>query len=107
MPILGKLWIDDEGMHFEMDEGMKPDDRFQPKSHVQHVTKDEDTHQYRPKGSDPDETYETPEKHNSPWLKEWIRLGEMMEGYAPYRAEMINFYTVDAVIHAQMLKRPS
>lgn len=74
-------------------------------SHVQHVTKDEDTHRYMKKGSDPDETYQTTEPHYSPWLKEWIRLGEMIEGYAPVRTDMVDACTVDAVVHVQVLKR--
>jgi hypothetical protein len=100
VPILGKLWIDDEGMHFEMDEGMTADDRFINRSSItgQFVSDQE-------ADCNPETTVTEEVKHNSPWLKEWIRLGEMMEGYAPYRAEMINYYTVDAVIHAQMLKR--
>ena len=82
-----------------MDEGMKADDRF--KSHVQHVTKDEDTHRYMPKGSDPDETYQTPENHYSPWLKNWIQHGIDMENGGDLDA-----LAVSAVIHAQVLKRP-
>jgi len=30
----------------------------------------------------------------------------MIEGYAPVRTDMVDACTVDAVIHAQILKRP-
>lgn len=81
-------------------------DAMPESTRVQHVTKDEDTHQYMPKGSDPDKTYESNEIHRTPWMHEWIRLGEMIEGYAPVRSDMVDKLTINAVIHAQMLKRP-
>jgi len=82
-------------------DGMKADDkRF---IHRSSVTGEIVSEEYAL--ANPDTTEKESVTDRSPWLKEWIRLGELMEGYAPYRAEMINFYTVDAVIHAQMLKR--
>lgn len=84
-----------------MDEGMKADDRFIHRSAEtgQFVTDEEADAQ-------PETTVTETVVDRSVWMKEWIRLGEMIEGYSPYRAEMINLYTVNAVIHAQMLKRP-
>lgn len=84
-----------------MDEGMKADDRFIHRSSITgEIVSEEEAL------ANPDTTERETVVDRSPWMKEWIRLGELMEGYSPYRAEMINLYTVNAVIHAQMLKRP-
>lgn len=83
-----------------MDEGMKADDRFIHRSAEtgQFVTDEEADAQ-------PETTVTETVVDRSVWMKEWIRLGELMEGYSPYRSEMIDFFTVDALIHAQVLKR--
>lgn len=57
------------------------------------------------------------DEHRSPWLKEWDRLGRWMELISTqspnpeleerdHRSAYIDTLAVNAVIHAQVLKRP-
>ena len=54
--------------------------------------------------ANPDTTEKEEVTDYSPWLKEWMRIGQLMEAYSGPRSDMLNTLTVDAVIHAQVLK---
>lgn len=84
-----------------MDEGMEADDRFIHRSAVTgRFVSDEEA------DSQPDTTVTELVVDRDAWMKEWIRLGELIQGYAPQRPAMVDMYTVNAVIHVQQLKRP-
>lgn len=83
-------------------------------SHDQQVTRDAVTGQYEsPKNKGP-EDYTTTEEHLSPWQKEWRRIGERAEQLLQHeslmgesRDQALDTLAVQAVIHIQMLKRPT
>lgn len=77
--------------------------RCKEASRTQVATKDNVTHRYVDKDTaDPDKTYDTPEEHLTPWQKEWREIGMRMEA----DLTRVDMWTINAVIHAQILKRP-
>lgn len=84
-----------------MDEGMTADDRFIHRSSITGEIVSEDY-----AIANPDTTEKEKVTDRDSWMKEWIRLGELIQGYAPQRPSMVDMHTVNAVIHVQQLKRP-